>query len=196
MMGRKMSSEISGRIGVPEDQQPIVLPAAFEAKQAVAPDEDTARWLRRHYAAGVTVVTTIHDGDFYGLTVSAFSFVSLDPLLVFIALGSESQTGEHIRASGVFGVSLLTYLQQFLADRFAGRAPLVDRHFEGVPYTTAVTGSPLLTESIAWLDCELRQWYDGGDHIIYIGEAVAVAQGSGSAEDPLLYFDSRYRRLR
>lgn len=193
-----MGSEITGRagVGMPEDQQPVFLPPEFREMQAVAPDEDTARWLRRQYASGVTVVTTALNGDLFGLTVSAFSYVSLDPLLVVLALGNESQTGERIRNSGVFGVSMLTYLQQFLADRFAGRAPLVDRHFDSVPYVTAITGSPLLTESIAWLDCRLHTHIDGGDHVLYVGEAVAVAEGTGSADDPLVYFNSTYRRLR
>lgn len=193
-----MRSEIAGYSGSsePEDQQPVVLPPAFEQMQSVIPDADVARWLRRHHPGPVTVVTTVSDEGFFGVTASSFSFVSLEPLLVFVALGVESQTGERIRESGVFGVSLLTYLQQFLSDRFAGRAPLVDRRFEGVPYVTAATGSPLLSESIAWLDCRLTGHYPGGDHIVYIGEAVSVAEGSGDSEDPLIYFNSRYRRLR
>ncbi len=192
-----MGSEIAGRAGVgtPEDEQPVVLPAGFERAGGVAPDEDAGRWLRRHYPSGVTVVTSGTDEAYSGVTVSAFSYVSLEPLMVFIALGNESQTGERIRATGYFGVSLLTNRHRFVADRFAGRAPLVDRRFADVPHVIAVTGAPLLSDAIAWLDCRVEAQYPGGDHTIYIGRAEAVGHGTGDEGDPLIYYESEYRRL-
>lgn len=192
-----MARESAGyaSVGMPEDRQPVVLPPAFEAHREVTPDEDIARWLRRHYPSGVTVVATRSDEGFFGVTVSAFSYISLDPLLVFVALGNESQTGERIRKSLCFGVSLLTNRHRFLADRFAGRAPLVDRRFAEVSYVTAETGAPLLADSIAWLDCSLEASHPGGDHVVYFGRALAVGHGSGDETDPLIYFDSEYRRL-
>ena len=136
-------------------------------------------------------------GDGYlGVTVSAFSYVSLEPLLLLVALGNESQTGEQIRANCYFGVSLLTNKHRFLADRFAGRAPLVDRKFIDVPYLTAATGAPLLKDSIAWIDCRLDSCYPRGDHRLYVGEALTTGHGSGDETDPLIYFDSSYRRVR
>ncbi len=189
--------EISGHLssGIPEDEQPVVLPPQFEEVRGVTPDEDVARWLRRHYPSGVSIVTAADPDGFSGVTVSAFSYVSLDPLLVLVALGNESQTGERIRSSRAFGVSMLTNRHRFLADRFAGRAPLVDRRFADVPHILCVTGAPLLAESIAWLDCRLEAIHSGGDHMIYIGAAVKVGHGNGDETDPLVYFDSAYRRL-
>jgi flavin reductase (DIM6/NTAB) family NADH-FMN oxidoreductase RutF len=191
-------SEIGGRLsaGTPEDQQPIKLPPEFEQHAGVRPDEDTARWLRRHLPSGVAVVTAVNDGIYYGVTVSAFSYVSLDPLLVFVALGNESQTSEQIQVTGTFGVSLLTNTHRFLADRFAGRAPAVDRRFADVPHVVAETGSPLLADCIAWLDCAVESHYTGGDHVIYIGGALSVGHGTGDETDPLIYFDSSYKRIR
>jgi 3-hydroxy-9,10-secoandrosta-1,3,5(10)-triene-9,17-dione monooxygenase reductase component len=190
--------EISGQFGTttPEDEQPVVLPKQFGEGTGVAPNEDVARWLRRQYPSGVAVVTAVYNDDYLGVTVSAFTYVSLDPLLLLVALGNESQTGEQIRASGAFGVSMLTNKHRFLADRFAGRAPLVDRKFVDVPYLTATTGSPLLSDSIAWIDCRLESCYPGGDHHLYVGEAVATGHGTGDETDPLIYFDSSYRRVR
>jgi flavin reductase (DIM6/NTAB) family NADH-FMN oxidoreductase RutF len=189
--------EIAGRMGTatPEDEQPVVLPSEFEQHVGVQPDEDVARWLRRHYPCGVAVVTAAVDGAYFGVTVSAFSFISLDPLLVLIALGNESQTGEQIQHSRSFGASMLTNRQRFLADRFAGRAPLVDRKFADVPHLTASTGSPLLAECISWLDCSLERTIPGGDHMVYVGRAVMVGHGIGDEADPLLYFDSSYRGI-
>jgi flavin reductase (DIM6/NTAB) family NADH-FMN oxidoreductase RutF len=180
----------------PEDEQPLVLPEEFAAHTGVAPSEDIARWLRRHYASGVTVVTAASSEQYFGVTVSAFSFISLDPLLVFVALGNESQTGEAVREAGAFGVSLLTNQHRFVADRFADRAPSVDRLFRDVPHLTATTGAPLLAESIAWLDCRLENHKECGDHGLYIGRAETVGHGTGDESDPLVYFESRYHRLR
>jgi flavin reductase (DIM6/NTAB) family NADH-FMN oxidoreductase RutF len=190
--------EIKGRLGshAPEDDQPLALPFAFEQHRGVEPTEDIARWLRRHYASAVTVVTTTGDDEYFGVTVSAFTYISLDPLLVFAALGKQSQTGERILESGSFGVSMLTNRQRFLADRFAGRAPLVDRRFEDVPHLLAATGSPLLADSIAWLDCRLDRHWEGGDHHVYIGHAEAVGHGLGDESDPLIYYESVYHSLR
>src|SRR5579884_443626 len=186
---------IHGSVHMTEDLQPVVLPEGFERGTGIVPDEDAARWLRRHYASAVTIVTSQAEDEWLGVTVSAFSFVSLDPLLVFVALGNESQTGEAILAASCFGVSTLTNRQRFLADRFAGRAPLVDRHFSDVPFLTADTGVPLLRESIYGLDCRLESVVSGGDHRIYIGRAVSVGHGTGDEADPLIYFNSAYRSI-
>ncbi len=190
-----MDNRAHAGVHMAEDQQPVVLPEAFESGVGIAPDEDSARWLRRHYASAVAVITSSGGDEFAGVTVSAFSFVSLDPLLVFVALGNESQTGEIIRSSGYFAVSMLTNRQQFLADRFAGRAPLVDRRFSDVPHVRGKTGMPLLTDAIYWLDCRVESLHPGGDHTIYIGEALSVGHGRGDETDPLIYFDSSYRQI-
>jgi flavin reductase (DIM6/NTAB) family NADH-FMN oxidoreductase RutF len=180
---------------LPEDQQPVSLPAGFDLHVGVEPGEDVARWLRRHYPSGVAVVTAASHEGFNGVTVSAFSYLSLDPLLVLVALGNESQTGERIRESQAFAVSMLTNRHRFLADRFAGRAPLVDRRFGDVPHSLGPTGSPILSEAIAWIDCTLEQHLQAGDHTIYVGRAVLVGHGTGDESDPLLYFESTYRRV-
>ena len=39
------------------------------------------------FATGVTVLTTIHEGDIHGMTANAFMSVSLDPKLVVISVG-------------------------------------------------------------------------------------------------------------
>lgn len=191
-------SKIAGRFGnsTPEDEQPLVLPVEFDQRSGIEPDEDVARWLRRHYPSGVAIVTSAGDGEYFGVTVSAFSYLSLDPLMICVALGNESQTGERIRGSRVFGVSMLTNRHRFLADRFAGRAPLVDRKFADVPHLIGATGAPLLADSIAWLDCRLELHHVVGDHTVYIGRAESVGHGTGDEMDPLLYFDSTYRRIR
>lgn len=153
------------------------------------------RKLRGLFASGVTVVTTAHEGRLRGMAVSAFASISLEPPLVMIALAHEAGTRELIADSGVFAVNILSDDQEFLSERFAARAPIVNEQFQGVPYDTALTGSPILPQSMAWYDCEVAATHDGGDHVILIGRVVAIGFGD-EARQPLLYYANRYARLR
>ncbi len=153
------------------------------------------RKLRGLFASGVTAVTTVLDGRLKGITVSAFSEVSIDPPLILICIANESETRSLLEKSKIFAVNLLSEEQEFLSDRFAARAPLVNDRFEGVPYYTAVTGSPILAESIAWYDCRVDSMIDGGDHMIFIGRVEAIGFGSPT-RSPLLYYSNSYRRLK
>jgi flavin reductase (DIM6/NTAB) family NADH-FMN oxidoreductase RutF len=153
--------------------------------------DQALRKMRGLFANGVTVVTTVHEGKLRGVTVSAFSAVSLDPPLVLICIANESESKDWIAESGVFAVNILSDEQEFLSERFAARAPIVNARFEGVPYHTASTGSPILADSLAWYDCRVEATHDGGDHTIFIGRVAAVGLGV-EGKSPLVYFANRY----
>ena len=157
--------------------------------------DQAMRKMRGLFASGVTVVTTVHDGQLRGVTVSAFSAVSLNPPLVLVCIANESESKEWIAESGVFAVNILSDEQEFLSERFAARAPLVNARFDGVPYHTAVTGSPLLDGSLAWYDCRVEAAHDGGDHTIFVGRVEAIGLGE-ERKSPLAYFANRYARVR
>ncbi len=112
--------------------------------------DQALRKIRGLFASGVTVVTTVHEGKLRGVTVSAFASVSLNPPLVMICLANESESKDWIAESGIFAVNILSDEQEFLSERFAARAPIVNTRFDGVPYHTAITGSPILDGSLAW----------------------------------------------
>jgi flavin reductase (DIM6/NTAB) family NADH-FMN oxidoreductase RutF len=153
--------------------------------------DQALRKMRGLFASGVTVVTTAHEGQLRGITVSAFSAVSLDPPLVLICLANESESREWIAESGVFAVNILSDEQEFLSERFAARAPIVNVRFDGVPYHTALTGSPILDGAIAWYDCRVEAAHDGGDHTIFVGHVEAIWSGA-EGKQPLVYFANRY----
>ncbi len=157
--------------------------------------DQTLRKMRGLFASGVTVVTTVHDGKLRGMTVSAFASVSLSPPLVLICLANESESKDWIAESGLFAVNLLSDEQEFLSERFAARAPIVNARFDGVPYHTGVTGSPILEGAIAWYDCRVEATHDGGDHTIFIGRVEAIGFGA-EGKQPLVYFANRYARAR
>jgi len=152
------------------------------------------RDVRRRWASGVAIVTTIDGDGFRGATVSAFAAVSLAPPAVLVCLDRSGRMSELVPETGVFAVSILGPEQEFLAERFAGRAPVPDVRFTGVPHQVAANGCPVLDESHAWLACRVRDTHDGGDHIIVIG-AVEGAGVGPETDDPLLTYEARYRRL-
>jgi len=92
--------------------------------------------------------------------------------------------------SGAFAVNFLSEQQEIISERFSARAPLVSGNFEGIPYRLAVTGSPILEDCLAWLDCRLWATYDGGDHSIFVGRVEALGLGEDGL--PLLYYRGRY----
>jgi flavin reductase (DIM6/NTAB) family NADH-FMN oxidoreductase RutF len=125
------------------------------------------------------------------MTVSAFNEVSLDPPLVLVCLGKNSNTQALIAEGKVFAVNILARGQADLSIRFASRED-EDRRFVGLDYQTGVTGAPLLAGTVANLDCRLATTHDAGDHFIFVGEVVDL---QFSEREPLMFHDRGYRGL-
>jgi len=136
------------------------------------------------FATGITIVTAQPDDAApVGLTVNSFNSVSLDPPLVLWSLNRQAHSLPIFSHVGHFGVSILSAHQMDLSQRFA--SPIEDR-FEGVDVFTSVTGAPLIQNSTAWFDCQCRHYYEGGDHLIFVGEVLAF----GVSDLPALLYES------
>jgi len=144
-------------------------------------------------ASSVVVVSARHAGGFRGLTASSLISVALDPPLVLVALEREASTRTAVVDGKAFNVSVLTRAQEFLAERFAGRAPAVDPEWKHVPHHLGANGLPLLDGCAAWLECSLVDVHPAGDHDLCIGEVTAVSLGSG---EPLILWDRSFWTLR
>lgn len=154
----------------------------------VSPDE-FRRALSR-FASGVTVVTAIgDDGKPHGITVSAFSSLSLEPPLVIICIDRRASLHAHLHTNGHFAVNVLSDAQQHVSEMFASREP--DR-FDLVPNRPGKTGPPLLDGALAWIECRIVNLFPGGDHTIVVGEVEASGVGEGR---PLVYYRGDYHRL-
>ena len=155
---------------------------------------DAMRLARRRWPSGVVVVLTI-DGDGYrGATVSAFTVVSLAPPLVMVCLDREGRMATLVPETGSFAVSVLDRRHEFLAERFAGRAPLADARLTGIGYVQTPSGNPALTGALAWFDCRVRAVHDGGDHAMVVADVESLAVGDDT-DDPLIYYEGRYRGI-
>ncbi|MGE5594938.1 MAG: flavin reductase family protein [Hyphomicrobiales bacterium] len=145
------------------------------------------------WAAGVTVVTTRHGDLVYGITVSSFSSLSLDPTLILVCLADSNRLPRMIEQSGNFAVSILAEGQEQVSNWFAvsGRDPVPA--FEDFGTIEWHTGSPIVEGSLAHLDCELERAIPGGDHTIVIGRVLGAA--SDPEKKPLIYYRRGYRSL-
>ena len=145
------------------------------------------------WAAGVTVVTTKQAEMVYGITVSSFSSLSVDPLLVLVCLADSNRLPRMIADSKHFAISILAEGQDAISSWFSksGRDPV--QRFEDFGTVEWHTGSPIITGSVAHLDCELFQAVPGGDHTIMIGKVVGAA--FDPTQKPLIYYRRGYRSL-
>ncbi|MEO5857688.1 MAG: flavin reductase family protein [Pyrinomonadaceae bacterium] len=142
------------------------------------------------FASGVTVVTTKDATEKpFGITVSAFCSVSLDPPLVLICI--EKTTGSHhaFEQSGRFTVNILSSNETNISDHFAS---LIEDKFAGVDHAVDEHGIPILSGSIATLQCKLFRALDGGDHSIFLGEVEHVIVRDA---EPLIYYKGGYRHI-
>jgi len=153
-------------------------------------DKQEFRRVLGHFAAGVTIVTTIgDDGKPYGLTATAFTSVSLEPPLVLVCVDKRSESHPHFHTSRVFAVNFLGVDHEHLSRRFAVTG---GDKFTDLPTDTGVTGAPLLREALGYLDCTTTEVFEGGDHTIFVGRVEAANAREG---EPLLYFRGAYRQI-
>ncbi len=142
------------------------------------------------FATGVTIVTTVGPaGEDIGLTANSFSSVSLDPPMVLWSLARSAASIEAFRNCGQFAVHILSADQEKLSSRFASKG--IDR-FEGLALDHGPGGIPMLRDCMARFACKLAYQYEGGDHLIFVGE---ILDFSHSAQKPLVFHGGRYGML-
>ncbi|CAE6754666.1 p-hydroxyphenylacetate 3-hydroxylase, reductase component [Paraburkholderia domus] len=142
------------------------------------------------FATGVTVVTCKgSDGGDVGLTANSFNSVSLNPPMVLWSLGKNSSNLNAFMHSDHFAVHILSVDQENISNQFAKSA--IDR-FAGVEMERGVADVPLLGGCSARFECRTTYRYEGGDHVIFVGEVVSF-QSFGHA--PLVFHSGKYGLL-
>ena len=144
------------------------------------------------WASGVAVVTTSSEKfGIQGMTVTAFSSVSVNPPQILVCINDSADTGVGIHESKYFAVNVLKSDQQDLSNQFAGGSNQQQR-FENTAWKAGITGAPILNNSLMSLDCKVVEKVLAGTHWIIIGEVQECVCRSG---DPLLYYRGAYRQL-
>lgn len=156
----------------------------------MAPDEASFRTVLGHFATGVTIITAMDGDEPVGVSANAFTSVSLDPPLVLFCAAKASSTWPRIERAGRYTVNILNEHQEDVCRVFATKG--ADR-FSRIGWRPSSNGQPILHDSLAYLDCELEQQHDGGDHVIVVGRVQEL--GVLSEEGPLIFYRGGYGRL-
>ncbi|RKT99398.1 flavin reductase [Burkholderia sp. Nafp2/4-1b] len=161
------------------------------ASCAAAVDPLQLRAAFGQFPTGVTVITTrSQDGRKVGLTANSFSSLSLDPPLVLWSLRKVAPSRPDFVAATHFAINILAHDQIELSRRFA--TPSADK-FDGVPHVDAdVGGVPCLDGSSARFVCRNIGHYEGGDHLLFIGE---IEQFDAFGKPPLVFHAGQYRAI-
>jgi 3-hydroxy-9,10-secoandrosta-1,3,5(10)-triene-9,17-dione monooxygenase reductase component len=139
------------------------------------------------FATGVTIVTArAADGTPVGITANSFNSVSLQPPMVLWSLARNARSLPVFEAAGHWNVHILANDQEALSNRFARAG---EDKFSGLPLDPSVQGVPLIPGCSARFQCRTAFCYDGGDHVIFVGEVLSYDR---SDRPPLLYVTGGY----
>ena len=157
----------------------------------MAIDSDAFRKALGCYPTGVAVVTALGPaGERVGMTANSFTSVSLAPPLVSFCLDRASVWFAAFQAAGHFAVNVLREGDEEVSRRFA---LLEGTGWNDLAVTVWRTGCPILEDALAAFDCRVRDRHAAGDHVILVGEVLALNVAQNGA--PLAYFRGGYRRL-
>ena len=158
-------------------------------------DSGDFRRVAGRFATGIAVVTTSIDGVGHAMTVTAFTSVSLDPLLVLFCAEKIARFHDAMLDAGSWAVSVLDEDSEKTARWLATRGRPLDGQLNAIPHHPGPrTGAPILDDALAAMECRTTAVHDGGDHSIVVGEVVSVSEPRPTGR-PLLYYGSAYRRL-
>lgn len=154
-------------------------------------NKSTFRKVLGRFATGITVVTGLTEGNVaVGLTVNAFTSLSLEPPLVLFCLdNSTASIGSFTMGKG-FALNMLNEDQQDLSVNFSSK---IEDRFANVDFELWKTGVPILKGCLANLECIIDAVHQGGDHLIIVGRVNRFWQSETGK--PLLYFNGNYGRL-
>lgn len=154
---------------------------------AIAVDPRKFRDALGSFTTGVTIITTRRgDGTPVGITANSFNSVSLDPPMVLWSLAKTSRCLEVFNQASYWAVHILSAGQETLSNRFAKSG---EDKFNGVETVSGIGNIPLLNGCSARLQCKATFQYEGGDHIIFVGEVMDFER---SELPPLVFQAGKY----
>ncbi|WP_026702054.1 flavin reductase family protein [Salibacterium aidingense] len=139
-----------------------------------------------HFATGVTVITSEATSGTHGFTVNSFTSVSLDPMIVLVSV-DRNTNALNVLDNNRFIVNVLSEEQKMTAVHFAGKT----QDPEPFEWEDGKLGNRI-KDSLAYMECEPWAAYDGGDHVLYLGEVKNFQYNSGN---PLLYYCGRFSEV-
>jgi flavin reductase (DIM6/NTAB) family NADH-FMN oxidoreductase RutF len=150
-------------------------------------EPDRFRHVLGHFPTGVVVVTAMHESGPVGMAVGSFTSVSLDPPLVAFLPDRGSTSFPKIREAGSFCINVLAADQEHICRAFAAKG---GDKYGSAAWKPGGSGAPVLDAVVAWIDCDVDQVLDAGDHHIVLGRVRDLAVENTTS--PLLFFRGGY----
>jgi flavin reductase (DIM6/NTAB) family NADH-FMN oxidoreductase RutF len=117
----------------------------------------------------------------------------MDPPLISFSVMTNSTTYPRIRETGRFAVNVLSHDQHAVSTQFARKG--TDK-WAGISWRPTASGNPVIDDTLMWLDCEIWDEHEAGDHFIVIGRVDGMSPAEWHRHEPLLFFKGKYRHLR
>ncbi len=151
-------------------------------------DASEFRQVLGKYPTGVTLVSAKDGNGPFAMVIGSFGSVSLNPPLVQFMPGKESATWARIAQTGSYCVNVLSENQLDLSNSFFNKEK---DPFDAIEWREGLTGSPIINGCTAWIDCEISEVHEAGDHYIVIGKVRDIGS-EGSDDGPLLFLGGAY----
>jgi flavin reductase (DIM6/NTAB) family NADH-FMN oxidoreductase RutF len=132
------------------------------------------RSVMRRLAGGVAIVTAGRDGDITGMTVTSLTSLSADPPRLLVSINRQASSFAMIERHRLFGVNILGSDQQALAARFSNSRLKGGQRFEGVAWSEGPSSVPLLTKSLATIECQAEEIIERYSHGIIVGRLLSM----------------------
>ncbi|MEY2406625.1 MAG: 3-hydroxy-9,10-secoandrosta,3,5(10)-triene-9,17-dione monooxygenase reductase component [Acidimicrobiaceae bacterium] len=158
-------------------------------QQQSAFDNAKFRQVLGHFPTGVVVVTAIHEGAPVGLAIGSFTSVSLDPPLIGFLPDKSSSSWPKIQAAGAFCVNILGDDQEDVCRIFATKS--ADK-FATIGWKPGRTGAPIINDVSAYIECELGDVIETGDHYFVLGKVIDLEVNHQGG--PLVFYRGGYGR--
>jgi flavin reductase (DIM6/NTAB) family NADH-FMN oxidoreductase RutF len=146
------------------------------------------------FGTGVTVITTHHAGQDWGMTCNSFNTVSLEPAMVLWSIRQLSSSQAAFKAARGYTVNILSSAQHALAMRFTKGLHM--ERFAGVEVERLGDHRPRIVGALAWFDCALESTVAAGDHDILLGRVLGFGTHPDSTMEPLLYAKHQFGSLK
>ena len=133
-------------------------------------DSQKQRKVMSRFATGVTVASTVADGQTWGMTANAVASLSLDPPLVLLAVVRGTPSHAMFTRGRCFALNILGESQKNIAAAFLKHARIEGTTINGFEFKTGKTCAPILTDAPFYLECEVDEWHEGTDHDVIVAK--------------------------
>lgn len=148
----------------------------------------------KHFPTGVVVAIANQDTTWRGMTISSFTTISLDPLLIMIAVSKKAKMHDVLlqKEKYKFSVNILDDNQQNISNHFSGQKTLLDIDNQ----VEALGDFTILKNYFAYFLCEVDDAIDKGDHTLFFGKVISSKCCVDTTRRPLVYYSRSYTQIK